>query len=196
MIRIRPLTPADAERFLELLQAVDAESPYMLYEPGERKSTPDKERARINWWRMAGNSTVLGAEAKNLLVGFAMVTGGTVTRNRHCLTLEGLAVRKTWRRKGLGSKLLCAVLDWAVKQGLRRMELGVMAPNAEALALYEKHGFTREGVKRQAFLLGDRAVDQVLMARLLPAGGSAFLIDKEKNRELEPLEKSPGPEPQ
>jgi ribosomal protein S18 acetylase RimI-like enzyme len=182
VIRIRTLGAGDAEAFLSLLTAVDAESPYMLYAPGERRSSPDKERARLNWWRMAGNSTALAAEADGFLVGYALVTGGTVARNRHCAVLEGLAVRRSWRRQGIGGRLLAAVVRWAGEQGLTRLELGVMAPNAAALSLYERHGFAREGVKRGAYCIEGTAVDQVLMARLLEDAG--FFIDKEKTPRL------------
>lgn len=184
MIRIRPLVPVDAAAFLELLLAVDAEAPYMLFSPGERRSNPDRERARINWWRMSANSQILAAEDRGALVGYVMATGGTVARNRHCVTIEGLAVRKAWRRRGVGSGLLARILEWADQSGVRRLELSVLAPNLEALSLYERHGFRREGVKRQASRVGDRYVDHIIMARLAHPAEADLPIDNEKSGTL------------
>jgi len=43
---IRPIEVIDAERFLELSKKVD-ESGFMLYEPGEKKTTVEQQRTSI-----------------------------------------------------------------------------------------------------------------------------------------------------
>ena len=49
---------------------------------------------------------------------------------------------------------------------LRRIVLGVLASNAHALAVYEKVGFVREGVKRQAVYKNGTYVDLIMMGLL------------------------------
>jgi RimJ/RimL family protein N-acetyltransferase len=49
---------------------------------------------------------------------------------------------------------------------LRRIELGVLASHAHALAVYEKVGFVREGVKRQAVYKNGTYVDLIMMGLL------------------------------
>lgn len=49
---------------------------------------------------------------------------------------------------------------------LRRIELGVLASNARAMAVYEKVGFVCEGIKRQAVYKNGMYVDLIMMALL------------------------------
>ena len=50
--------------------------------------------------------------------------------------------------------------------GLHRISLGVYAFNPRALRVYEKCGFVREGVKRDALLWDEQWVDEVVMSVL------------------------------
>jgi hypothetical protein len=52
----------------------------------------------------------------------------------------------------------------SILRGAERIELEVFASNARALALYDKLGFVREGVRRRARKLGGEYDDVVLMA--------------------------------
>ncbi|ADD78960.1 YhhY [Pantoea ananatis LMG 20103] len=51
--------------------------------------------------------------------------------------------------------------------GITRMELEVFHDNHRALALYERLGFEREGIRRQASLREGKFHDVVMMAKLL-----------------------------
>lgn len=55
--------------------------------------------------------------------------------------LEDLVVRPDHRDKGLGTRLLRAVVDWARKEGLTRITLLTDGDNAHARRLYLRHGF-------------------------------------------------------
>jgi RimJ/RimL family protein N-acetyltransferase len=57
--------------------------------------------------------------------------------------------------------------DWAVANGLRRIELTVMSHNEGAIALYERAGFVMEGMKRGAIHVDDVPVDECVMGKLL-----------------------------
>jgi len=62
-----------------------------------------------------------------------------------------------------------AAIDAAAARGARKLMLRVLASNATARALYDSCGFEVEGIVREAFLLEGRYVDDVLMARRVPA---------------------------
>jgi ribosomal protein S18 acetylase RimI-like enzyme len=79
-----------------------------------------------------------------------------------------MGLLQPYRGRGLGSALLRAVLDEAESQGLSRIELEVYTSNQPAIALYERFGFTREGIKRSARILDGRSEDILCMALLLP----------------------------
>jgi RimJ/RimL family protein N-acetyltransferase len=56
-----------------------------------------------------------------------------------------------YRGKGYGSDALRLILNYAFNElNLHRVELTVIAYNAGAIRAYERAGFVREGVKRQA----------------------------------------------
>ena len=79
----------------------------------------------------------------------------------------GMGVRDAVRRRGVGTALLAAVVDLADNWlGLARLELSVFADNQPAVALYERHGFTREGVMRAYALREGTHADALMMARL------------------------------
>jgi ribosomal-protein-alanine N-acetyltransferase len=57
------------------------------------------------------------------------------------------AVRKTWRRQGVGERLLLAILDYARARGAREATLEVRPSNHPARRLYEKFGFALVGIR-------------------------------------------------
>lgn len=72
-----------------------------------------------------------------------------------------IAVLPPWRRGGLGGRLLDAALSAAHAAGAEMMFLEVAADNSAGLALYEKRGFSRVGLRKAYY--GDK--DAVVMRR-------------------------------
>lgn len=50
------------------------------------------------------------------------------------------------RGRGVGDALVQAVVGWATEVGARRLVLGVRQANAQAIALYRRHGFDDLGL--------------------------------------------------
>jgi RimJ/RimL family protein N-acetyltransferase len=74
--------------------------------------------------------------------------------------------RDVWGR-GLGEEAVLMLLDYGYWElGLHRIHLHVLATNERALRLYERVGFRREGVLREAALIDNRRSDLVVMAKL------------------------------
>ena len=69
------------------------------------------------------------------------------------------------RRKGIGQKLLSAVVERSWNAGFKRLELEVFASNKGAYALYEKNGFELEGTKRNSRYMNGKYEDVYLMAQ-------------------------------
>lgn len=57
------------------------------------------------------------------------------------LHINNVAVRESYRRRGIGRHLLDIILDEGKRSGVRSAFLELRAGNAAALALYEKCGF-------------------------------------------------------
>lgn len=77
-----------------------------------------------------------------------------------------LFVARAFQSQGIGAGLLNALLDiadnWLM---LRRVELTVFADNARAKALYERHGFVVEGLRKMSVISEGQLHDEYLMAR-------------------------------
>lgn len=100
------------------------------------------------------------------IIGSAALVIPVSPRRRHVGEL-GIGVHDAWHRRGVGSRLLGTLVELADRWlNLSRLELTVFTDNAAAVALYEKHGFRREGLlERYAFRDGVY-VDAYSMARL------------------------------
>jgi [ribosomal protein S18]-alanine N-acetyltransferase len=72
-----------------------------------------------------------------------------------------LAVKPGWRRRGLGERLLAALLQEARALGARSALLEVRAGNQAAQALYHKHGFDEVG--RRTRYYQDNGEDALLL---------------------------------
>ena len=77
--------------------------------------------------------------------------------------VQTIAVASPHQRRGLGAGLLQALLDEAERRGQRRVLLEVRADNNRAIALYERFGFQRTGVRRDYYK--PSGADAVVMTR-------------------------------
>jgi ribosomal protein S18 acetylase RimI-like enzyme len=111
--------------------------------------------------------TLEGCSGLVAVVGYVSISQKIpVPSHRVVLELDGLAVDPTGQSQGIGQRLIDAGIEEALRRGARKLSLRVLGPNATARRLYERCGFEIEGVLRDEFLLGDRYVDDVLMAQL------------------------------
>ncbi len=96
----------------------------------------------------------------DMLVGFAIarVVIGLAE-------LELIVIEEAYRRQGIGSALLAAVLERSRQAGARRLELEVRAGNRAAISLYERAGFVLDGVRRSYYKQPPE--DALLMSLLL-----------------------------
>jgi [ribosomal protein S18]-alanine N-acetyltransferase len=76
--------------------------------------------------------------------------------------IHNLAVDNDYRRRGIGSCLLRAVIDEATQQGLARVTLEVRRSNEAAQGLYHSLGFVVQGVR--AGYYSDNGEDAFVMA--------------------------------
>jgi ribosomal-protein-alanine N-acetyltransferase len=86
------------------------------------------------------------AESRGLLVGYA-VTWFVVDQAE----LGNVAVAQAWRRRGIGARLVEAVLERACERGAREVFLEVRPSNATAQRLYDRYGFKEVGRRRNYY---------------------------------------------
>ena len=79
--------------------------------------------------------------------------------------IGNVAVRPAWRRRGIADCLLASAGRFAREQNLAFLTLEVRASNDPAIALYEKHGYSRVG--RRPGYYSEPKEDAILMTNYL-----------------------------
>ncbi len=112
------------------------------------RSSAEEHRAMMN----DANYAYLVGEADDAVVAFAILRDlGDLHGNRY---LNRVAVERPG--EGVGGAFLARVVDWAFDRvGAHRFWLDCFSHNARAQRVYEKLGFTRDGVLREAYLGAD-----------------------------------------
>ena len=165
MILIRKIQIGDAENLLNLLKKLDTETTFLLYEKGERKRTIEQQRKDIQEQLEKGVLTFVLEDNKKL-VGYIFGNIFTANRKKHCMNLA-IAILEEYTGKGYGTKLMNTIEEYAINNGITRLELEVAKTNKVAISLYQKTGFEEEGIKRNAFLVNGKYEDELLMAKII-----------------------------
>lgn len=141
VLTLRSAGPQDAEAMLACLEGTTAETPYLLREPGESRFTPEQERQFLQ--RMVASPRdimLLGFCAGELAGSCSFSAVGPYQRVAHRCEVAIALYRKFWG-KGIGTRMMTAVLEQAKAAGFEQAELTVVADNKPAIALYERLGF-------------------------------------------------------
>jgi len=163
---IRKIRGSDAEQFLNLCKKLDAETQFMMLEPGERTTTVEEQRDQVASLFKHDNQTIFVAEQEGQLVGYLAASGGKFKRNRHSACIV-IGILGAFTRQGIGTQLFQTLEEWAQQHHIHRLELTVMAHNNAGVALYKKQGFEIEGTKRHSLLINGQYVDEFYMSKLL-----------------------------
>lgn len=105
------------------------------------------------------------ALANGEVVGWCDIQRHAFPAHAHRGTL-GMGVVAGHRGRGIGGQLIDRTLAHAFASGFIRVELNVRADNLRATSLYEKLGFLREGVLRDAVFVDGEYHDVVAMAKI------------------------------
>lgn len=158
-ITIKPIAMEDIAGFRQALDRVARERRYLLMlEAPPMEQVESFVRANIE-----GNVAQFVVADAGQVVGWCDIRPHTWPGVTHTGEL-GMGLLAEYRGQGLGYRLLEATVNQALANGLTRIELEVFASNRAAIALYEKFGFEREGLKRNARYVDGSWDDFVMMA--------------------------------
>lgn len=163
---IRPIQTADAAQMIELNNALDSQTTFMLMEPGERIITLEQQIGRIQSIVASHTEALFVVEDHSDLVGYVAIAMGIPRRTRHVARIV-IGVKQTHWGQGIGRQLLDRAEHWAREAGIHRLELTVVSSNARAISLYRNHGFVQEGVRADALRIAGAYVDESYMAKLI-----------------------------
>jgi len=162
-VKLAPLDPSDAPLYAQWVNSPELKP--FLNRPWE--ITEEEERRRLHTLIHADNA-----------VGFALrmkengaLIGRSAIWNIHAVNRSGLFTifigdRSRWS-KGLGTEATALTSIYAMDElKLHRLELECFVYNERAMKTYEKLGFKREGVRKEARLHEGRFHDAIQMAIL------------------------------
>lgn len=146
---------ADAEILLEYLKATSGETPYMIREPEEVRTSVEEEVEFIRRNRENPQALMLLAFVDGKHAGSCSF-GGASERNRmrHRCTV-GISLYRAFWGMGVGTALMGEILERAKAAGFEQAELDVISTNAKAVGLYKKLGFEITGTIPRAFKYRD-----------------------------------------
>ncbi|NMC54476.1 MAG: GNAT family N-acetyltransferase [Chloroflexi bacterium] len=163
---LRRVFPEDAGAFLALRKALDAETAFLMLEPGERQTSEEEMRATLERIVVAERDYLAVLECDGELVGYLSAQAGSFRRNRHSAYIT-TGIRQAYCGQGWGKRLFADLIGWAKVSGITRLELTVMSHNQRAIGLYTRMGFQKEGVKHHSLRVDNQFVDEDYMALLL-----------------------------
>lgn len=99
------------------------------------------------------NRAYLVVEHEGRLVGYGGML--VVDMDAHITTI---AVDSTTRRHRIGTRLMLALIDEALRSGAEHLTLEVRASNDAAHRLYDRFGFVSVGVRKNYYLTEDAVV--------------------------------------
>lgn len=100
--------------------------------------------------------TFLVAISKSKVVGYVLTS-----LNENEGHLLSIAVRKGFRKRGIGSRLMAEIFQVLRSKGIRRIRLEVRRSNREARRFYEQLEFKEKGLIRAYYRDGEDAVNMV-----------------------------------
>jgi len=164
---IRPITIDDAKDFVLLNKKLVQETEFLLMTPEETSISTQQQKEKITDLKNSTNRMIFVAEDDGTLTGFLGTTIFTPQKMNHTANFV-MAVLAKNKKRGIGTALLQAAENWLQKKNISRLEMTVMAHNIPAIAFYQKNGFVKEGVRKQAIAMNDQRYDELYMAKIFP----------------------------
>jgi ribosomal protein S18 acetylase RimI-like enzyme len=158
-ITIAPTAIEHVEGIIRVIDIVGHERKY--FDVFEAPPSPESRALIRN--EIASGDPHFVALAGDEVVGWCEIIRSVFAANARGGTLN-IGIIPAFRDRGVGSRLIAATLERARRAGFVRIALYVHADNFRAIALYEKVGFVREGVLKDAALIDGKYRDSLVMA--------------------------------
>jgi ribosomal protein S18 acetylase RimI-like enzyme len=165
-VTIRPIVPEDAEGLIAHWIRIASEPEIYVSYTSEEASIPvEKEREAIRKNLEERNLCLVTETGGEIVAHLCCLVERTYSITRHTATL-GMSVDRSYRNRGIGTRLMDRAINWAQENRIVRLQLEVYAENSPAIHLYDRFGFEVEGRKRMYAYQRDRYYDSLIMSRL------------------------------
>lgn len=163
MIQIRPAVADDLDAILQIYNDAVTNTTAIW------NDDPTDLAERTRWWsqRTDAGFPVLVATIDRAVVGYASYGPfRPFAGYRHSAELS-IYVDAGRRGRGIGHRLLAALIENAENSGIHALLAGIEAGNAASIALHAAHGFVETGRLPEVGRKFGRWLDLVFMQRLL-----------------------------
>ena len=137
---IRPIRPEDAKIEDDFVRNLSPRSKYFRFMRALQELTPEMlvRFTQIDYFREMAFIATTEVDGEEIQVG----VGRYVTNPDGGSCEFAIVVGDDWRRKGIGSRIMTALMEVARSRGLRRMEGEILSENHDMLTLMKSLGFT------------------------------------------------------
>lgn len=142
-IIINRAAPEDAGEILLFLKQIGSESDNLSFGGEGLGFSVKDEESYLSKIQSSIDDIMLVARCDGKIVGSASLN--RLPRRMNHRGDFSVSVLKNYWNKGIGTKLLCAIIDCAKKCGFEVIDLQVRSDNMSAIHLYEKFGFKKIG---------------------------------------------------
>ncbi len=159
--------PNDAKEIIEFTKIVGAETDNLTFDGKGINSTVEASMKYIEMIQNSPDCVFLVAKDSSKIIGTASYN--TFSGERKCHRGEfAISVQKKYWNKGIGTKLLDAIIDFAKNNAKAEIiSLEVRSDNAAAIHLYKKFGFVKIGTFKGYFKIDGQLIDFDIMQLVL-----------------------------
>ncbi|WP_301110005.1 GNAT family N-acetyltransferase [Sporosarcina sp.] len=162
---IRSAENKDAKDLSEIRLQIDGETENLDREKGEAFIDVQGFEELIKTDTASKKNLFLVAVVQDRIVGFSRCEGNSLKRFAHKVEF-GVCILKDYWGYSIGKNLLKESIAWADSNGIKKITLHVLDTNEKAISLYEKFGFTTEGIlKNDKVLSNGEYYSTVVMGR-------------------------------
>lgn len=157
---VRPARDDDFESLVELIRRIAARRTYAVAQSLAEELQYDDTVTRHNTVR---SRLFFVATHDGEVIGWTHLDLPQVETLRRTAQVT-VGVDEDYRGYGVGARLLERSLGWADRNGYLKVYNCVARTNGNAIAFLEANGWEREAVHGDHYTIGDRQVDEVMMA--------------------------------
>ena len=166
MIRICEAHENQSKEILEFTKVIGSESDNMTYGKEGIEIPVEAEERYLKAVRESKTSAFYLAMDEDMIVGTANFDVSSRERMKHAASI-GIAVRKSYWGKGVGSMLMEKLIEHGRKIRTKVIYLEVRSDNNRAIALYNKYGFVKTGVRHGLMRVDGKLIDCDMMELIL-----------------------------
>jgi phosphinothricin acetyltransferase len=138
----------------------------------DRVATLDTEphtlEQRRAWFERHGpRHPVIVAEADGAVVGWSSLNEFNPRPAYRFVADLSVYIRREWRGRGVGSRLLGAIIERGAALGYHKIVLSAFPFNPAGMRLYERFGFRTVGIYKEMGLVGGKWTDTIVMEKIL-----------------------------